>query len=128
MTVFGPLGPSLAPWLRSFKGFRGLLKSHADWYANLAGYRQMGLKYDDLLIEERPDVERAINRLTPRETYDRSYRFKRASHQSVLHKNLPKDQWITKEEDIRYLRPHVEEVVKEDNERKVWESLAVSRK
>lgn len=48
MTLFGPLGPSLAPWLRSFKGFRGTLKSHADWYANLAGYRKLGLKYDDL--------------------------------------------------------------------------------
>ena len=48
MSLFGPLGPSLAPWLRQFKGFRRVLKSHADWYANLAGYRKLGLKYDDL--------------------------------------------------------------------------------
>lgn len=48
MTLFGPLGPSLAPWVRSFKGIRRLVKSHADWYANIAGYRKLGLKYDDL--------------------------------------------------------------------------------
>ncbi|TCD60422.1 Cytochrome b-c1 complex subunit 7 [Steccherinum ochraceum] len=128
MTVFGPLGPSLAPYLRSFKGFRSALKTHADWYANLAGYRRMGLKYDDLLVEERPDVERAISRLTPRQIYDRTYRFKRASQQSILHKDLPKEEWLPAAEDVRYLKPHVEEVVKEDAERAVWDNIAVSRK
>ncbi|THH33987.1 hypothetical protein EUX98_g314 [Antrodiella citrinella] len=128
MTLFGPLGPSLAPWVRSFKGFRRLVKSHADWYANLAGYRKLGLRYDDLLVEERDDVQRALGRLTPRETYDRTFRFKRASHQAVLHKDLPKDQWVQASEDVRYLRPHVEEVAKEDTERAVWDNIAVSRK
>jgi len=88
----------------------------------------MGLRYDDLLVEERPDVQRALQRLTPRETYDRSWRFKLASQSSVQHKDLPKEQWVTPEQDIRYLKHHVEEVVKEDTERDVWDNMTVSRK
>lgn len=40
----------------------------------------------------------ALTRLTPRETYDRAFRFKRASQASVLHKELPKSEWIHPEE------------------------------
>ena len=40
----------------------------------------------------------AIGRLTTREAYDRIYRFRLASHASVLHKDLPKEQWIKPEE------------------------------
>lgn len=75
--------------------------------------------YLHLVAEERADVQRvrwflfsvflsvsfvetffvqALTRLTPREAYDRAYRFKRASHASVLHKELPKSEWIQPEE------------------------------
>jgi len=71
------------------------------------------------VAEERPDVERvsvgfpkcfsaslllkilsvqALTRLTPREAYDRAFRFKRASQASVQHKDLPKSEWIKPEE------------------------------
>jgi hypothetical protein len=40
----------------------------------------------------------ALTRLTPRETYDRAFRFKRASQASVLHKELAKSDWIHPEE------------------------------
>jgi hypothetical protein len=40
----------------------------------------------------------ALTRLTPRETYDRAFRFKRASQASVQHKELPKSEWIHPEE------------------------------
>lgn len=69
------------------------------------------------VVEERPDVQRvtfkyweywghlvdtcslqAIQRLTPREHYDRAFRLKRASQASVLHKPLPKEQWLAPEE------------------------------
>jgi ubiquinol-cytochrome c reductase subunit 7 len=88
----------------------------------------MGLKYDDLLVEESPEVQRALNRLTPREQYDRAYRFKLASQSSVQHKPLPKEQWISPTEDRRYLKPHVEEVIKEEQERQLWDTMAVERK
>ena len=48
MTIFGPLGPSLAGYVRSSKTLSGWLKPVSVWYANLAGYRRVGLKYDDL--------------------------------------------------------------------------------
>lgn len=117
------------------------------------------------MVEERPDVERvsyhsffaveripttlakALERLTPREQYDRAYRFKRAFQCAVLHDDLPKEQWIKAEEvcthvpvtcpynscypnrqDTRYLKPHVQEVEKEDQERRKWDNIAVERR
>ncbi|KAI9433994.1 cytochrome b-c1 complex subunit 7 [Lactarius indigo] len=124
----GPLGPSLASYVRSSRTLSKWLQPVATWYANLSGYRRVGLVYDDLLVEERPDVQRAISRLTPREAYDRAYRFKRASQASVLHKDLPQSEWTKPEEDVRYLKPHVLEVVKEDQERRVWDTINVARK
>ncbi|OBZ75678.1 Cytochrome b-c1 complex subunit 7 [Grifola frondosa] len=112
MTIFGPLGLSFAPAVRRSKTL----------------YKKVGLKYDDLIVEERPDVERAVGRLTTREIYDRSYRFKRASQCSVLHEELPKDQWTKPSEDVRYLTPHILDVVKEDAERQAWDTMAVQRK
>ena len=46
--LFGPLGPSLAPYVRSSRTLSKWLKPIASWYANLAGYRKVGLVYDDL--------------------------------------------------------------------------------
>ena len=91
----------------------------------------------------------ALRRLTPREQYDRAYRFKLASHSSVVHKPLPKEQWVSASEvsllsicyfslkaktgyfalqDKRYLTPHVEDVLKENEERQVWDTMKVERK
>jgi len=122
------LGYSLAGWIKSSRSLSKYVKPVANWYANLAGYRQMGLKYDDLLIEENPTVQRALNRLTSREQYDRAYRFKIAAQSSLLHKPLPKEQWVPASEDKRYLKPHVQEVVKENEERQVWDTMTVERK
>jgi ubiquinol-cytochrome c reductase subunit 7 len=124
----GPLGPSLAPYVRSSRTLSKWLKPVATWYANLAGYRKVGLVYDDLLVEERPDVQRALSRLTPREAFDRAFRFKRASQASVLHKDLSQSEWTKPEEDVRYLKPHVLEVAKEDQERGVWDTINVAKK
>ena len=44
----GPLGPSLAPYVRSSRTLSKWLKPVATWYANLSGYRKVGLVYDDL--------------------------------------------------------------------------------
>ena len=44
----GPLGPSLASYVRSSRTLSKWLKPVATWYANLAGYRKVGLVYDDL--------------------------------------------------------------------------------
>ncbi|KAF8232390.1 14 kDa subunit of cytochrome bd ubiquinol oxidase [Tricholoma matsutake] len=126
--MFGPLSVSLAPYVKSSRTLFKWLKPIATWYTNAAGYRKYGFKYDDLLVEERPDVQRALNRLTPQEKYDRAYRLKRASQASVLHAPLPREQWITPEEDSRYLRHHVLDVMKEDAERQMWDTGTIQRK
>ncbi|KIK31309.1 hypothetical protein PISMIDRAFT_670352 [Pisolithus microcarpus 441] len=122
------LGPSLAPHIRSSRTLKKWVAPVAQWYANLMGYRQMGLKYDDLQQEELPEVQRALGRLTQREYYDRVYRMKLAAHQSVLHKPLPKEQWMSTKEDVRYLKPHIVSVLEEDTERAAWDALSVQRK
>jgi ubiquinol-cytochrome c reductase subunit 7 len=50
---------SLAPKIKqSFSGFYKALKPLAGYYAKVAGHRKIGLKYDDLLIEEREDMQK----------------------------------------------------------------------
>lgn len=52
------LGVSVYQQIRSNKSLYRFLKPIAGWYANLAGYRQHGLKYDDLIIEENPVMQK----------------------------------------------------------------------
>lgn len=122
------LGPSLAPYVRSSRTLKKWVAPLAQWYANLMGYRKMGLKYDDLQQEGLPEVQRALGRLTQREYYDRVYRMKLSAHQSVLHKPLPKEQWMSAKEDIRYLKPHIVGVLEEETERAAWDTMTVQRK
>jgi len=126
--MFGPLGLSLAPYISSSRTLSRWVTPIANWYANASGYRKYGFKYDDLLVEETPDVQRALKRLTLKEQYDRAYRLKRASQASVLHAPIAKDQWTPSSEDVRYLKPHVVNVLKEENERKMWDNITVARK
>lgn len=50
---------SLAPLLKSSAGgVYKALKPLANAYAHITGYRQHGLRYDDLIIEEREDVQK----------------------------------------------------------------------
>ncbi|KAJ3572503.1 hypothetical protein NP233_g3039 [Leucocoprinus birnbaumii] len=125
--MFGPLSISFAPYIRSSKALSAWVKPIANWYANAAGYRKYGFKYDDLVMEENDEVQRALKRLTPQEAYDRAFRLKRASQASVLHKNLEKDQWIAASEDVRYLKPHVLSVLKEQAEREKWDNITVNK-
>lgn len=78
-----------------------MLKPVANAYANAAGHRKMGLRYDDLIIEESPRVQKAISRLPEKEAYDRVFRLRQAFQLSVIHRELPKEQWLpTKEVSI----------------------------
>lgn len=75
---------------------------------------------DDCLYET-PDVKEAIRRL-PRQLYDeRNFRLVRAMHLSLTKTVLPQDQWTKYEEDVKYLEPYLEEVIKEREEREEWE-------
>lgn len=83
---------------RRYRSLYRPMKKLADKYADICGYRQHGLKYDDLIIEENETVQKALKRLTPREEYDRAYRLRVASQLSVLHHPLPKEQQLTQQQ------------------------------
>lgn len=50
--------------MRASRGLFKLLKPVADAYSNLSGYRKVGLKYDDILIEETPTVQKVRSELS----------------------------------------------------------------
>ncbi|KAK4234492.1 cytochrome b-c1 complex subunit 7 [Achaetomium macrosporum] len=110
------------PWLAN------MLKPVANTYVNAAGYRQMGLWADDLILEEDETVLQALNRLTPRQRYDRLYRIRRATQLSLQHKILPKNEWTKPEEDVPYLQPILEQLVAEAKERQKLDTLTVLKK
>ncbi|WOO84974.1 Cytochrome b-c1 complex subunit 7 [Vanrija pseudolonga] len=125
----GPLGISFAKQIKAYSaGLYNSLRPLANAYANAAGHRKVGLKYDDLLVEERLDVEKAISRLPAKEGYDRVYRFRVAFQQDLMRRPLPKAEWVKAEDDVRYLAPLVEEVAREDAERATWDTIEVVRK
>ncbi|GAA5917107.1 hypothetical protein JCM8208_000632 [Rhodotorula glutinis] len=115
------LGISLANHLKASRGLYKALKPLADRYANLAGFRAYGLKYDDVLIEESASVQKAIGRLSEREAYDRAFRLRTASMCAIAHEELPKDKWIKPNEDTRYLKPFIKEVEAEEADRSAFD-------
>jgi hypothetical protein len=64
------------------------------------------IRWDDLLEEEDEVVQLALRRLTPKESYDRIFRIRRAVQCSYQHKLLPKEEW-TKPEEVRVTSTHL---------------------
>nr|XP_020462444.1 cytochrome b-c1 complex subunit 7 [Monopterus albus] len=96
-----------------------LLVGFQKWYYNLCGFNKLGLVRDDTLYED-ADVKEAVKRLPENVYNDRVFRLKRAMDLSMKHQILPKDQWTKYEEDIRYLKPYLDEVIREREERQEW--------
>lgn len=76
-------------------------------FIKYSGYRQLGLRFDDLIQEENDIVQTAIKRLPEDESYARVYRIIRAHQQELTHHLLPKNQWTTAEEDVPYMLPYL---------------------
>ncbi|XP_077258990.1 cytochrome b-c1 complex subunit 7 [Temnothorax americanus] len=91
------------------------------WCYNISRFNQYGLWRDDLLIED-ADVTEALRRL-PQEIKDqRNFRMVRAIQLDANKRILPEEEWTKYEEDVHYLKPYVDEVVKEREEREAWEA------
>ncbi|XP_013888656.1 cytochrome b-c1 complex subunit 7 [Austrofundulus limnaeus] len=89
------------------------------WYYNWCGFNKLGLmKYD--VYHEDEDVKEAVRRLPENVYNDRVFRIKRALHLSMKHRILPKEEWTKYEEDIPYLKPYLDEVIRERKEREEW--------
>ncbi|CAD6450842.1 64bbc860-8edb-441f-bebe-806af9bc3cc9 [Sclerotinia trifoliorum] len=120
--------PSLASWISKKPGLLKMMKPLASWYANAAGYRQLGLRADDLIPEESEEVLLALKRLPQKEAYDRVFRLRRALQCSVQHQLLPKEQQTKPEEDHLYLSPIIAEIAAEAKERADLEALTITKK
>ncbi|KAH6986145.1 cytochrome b-c1 complex subunit 7 [Ilyonectria destructans] len=119
---------SLAPYILRRPWLARLFKPAATWYVNAAGYRQLGLRHDDLLEEENDAAQKALKRISAKDSYERIYRIRRAVQCSYQHKLLPKEQWTTTATDTRYLSPVIEGVKAEMAEKEELDSIAVIRK
>ncbi|KAI0179094.1 putative ubiquinol--cytochrome-c reductase [Hypoxylon sp. FL1284] len=117
--------PSLAPFIFKRPWLHNMMKPLANWYGNAAGYRQLGLRADDLIVEENEDVVKALKRLPEKEAYDRVYRLRRAFQASTTHKLLPKSEWTKPDEDVPYLQPLINQIALEEKERAALDSLTV---
>ncbi|KAK2873385.1 Cytochrome b-c1 complex subunit 7 [Arthroderma sp. PD_2] len=109
------------PWVRN------MMKPVANWYVGAAGYRKLGLRFDDLIPEENDTVQLALKRLPPKEAYDRIYRIRRAVQCSVEHQLLAEKDHTKPEEDIRYLQPLIDAIQREKAERAELDSLVIKR-
>ncbi|XP_045465478.1 cytochrome b-c1 complex subunit 7-like [Harmonia axyridis] len=87
---------------------------------NLSGFKKYGLMRDDLLDEDRADVQEALKRLDEKILDERNYRLIRAAQLSLEKHILPKEQWTKFEDDKLYLTPIVKQVRKEWEEMEEW--------
>lgn len=115
--------PSLAPYVLRRAWLKNALAPVANWYADAAGYRKMGLRADDLIPEESENVQLALKRLPPKELYDRVFRMRRAFQCSLSHSLLPEKEQTTREEDVPYLSPIIAEIEAEQAERSELDTL-----
>ncbi|PSN63883.1 14 kDa subunit of cytochrome bd ubiquinol oxidase [Corynespora cassiicola Philippines] len=120
--------PSLAPYIVKRPWLLKWMKPLSNWYCNAAGYRQLGLKADDLIPEENDTVQLALKRLPPKEAYDRVFRLRRAFQLSVAHQLLPKEEWTKPEDDHAYLSQYIEQIEAEFKEREDLESMVVQKR
>lgn len=64
----------------------------------MANFSDHNCRFDDLIEEETDIVQKALKRLSPKESYDRVFRLRRAVQLSYQHKLLPKNEWTKPEE------------------------------
>ncbi|KAL5120529.1 Cytochrome b-c1 complex subunit 7 [Pleosporales sp. CAS-2024a] len=120
--------PSLAPFINKRPWLQRWMKPLASWYCNAAGYRQLGLRADDLLPEENDVVQTALKRLQPQEAYDRVFRLRRAMQLSMSHQLLPKEEWTKEEDDTAYLTSKIKEIEAEMAEREDLEAMVITKR
>lgn len=94
-------------------------------FTEIAGYRKMGLRTEDLLIEENDVMQTALRRLPAKESYERVFRIATAMQCSLSHKLLPKNEQIKAEDDKCYLLPYILEAEAEARERAELDNIAV---
>ncbi len=96
-----------------------LNKTFGAAYRESCGHRKYGLYYEDLFIETEA-VQEALRRLPDDVMQARLRRMKVASQCYVTNTELPREEWVTDEQDVPYLSPYVKEVEREDRDRTLF--------
>ncbi|RMZ81044.1 hypothetical protein DV738_g2484, partial [Chaetothyriales sp. CBS 135597] len=119
--------PSLAPYILKRPWLKRWMVPLANWYADAAGYRKLGLKADDLIPEENAVVQLALKRLPPKEAYDRVFRLRRAFQCSLAHQLLPPSEHTKPQDDTPYISPIIAEIEANIKERADLDAIKVVR-
>lgn len=82
---------------------------------------------DDLIPEESDTVQTALARLDAQARYDRIFRIRRAVQCSISHKLLPKAEWTSAQEDVRYLSPIIQLIEAEAAEKATLDTMTVAK-
>nr|XP_012138347.1 PREDICTED: cytochrome b-c1 complex subunit 7-like [Megachile rotundata] len=85
---------------------------------NLSRYNRYGLYTHDILNFYEPIIEEVLRRL-PKDVLDaRNFRCIRAAQLDFMKTYLPKEKWITYEQDLeyRYMEPYIQEIIEERQE------------
>jgi len=108
------------------RGFKGnptgfkLKWKTACYYA--CRFPKYGLMRDDVLCPNYPINQEAVKRLPQKLQDERQFRISRALLCSTKKIYLPREQWMTPEEDVHYLLPYVDEIEAERAEEDAWTS------
>lgn len=94
-------------------------------FTKAAGYREMGLKTEDLFAEENEVVSTALRRLPSEDSYKRIYRIAVAFQASINQQLAPVVDRIKPEEDTSYLVKHLLEAEAQIHEREELDNLTV---
>lgn len=95
-------------------------------FTKVAGYRELGLKTEDLFAEENEVVSTALRRLPPDVSYKRVYRIAVAFQASLTQQLAPPADRIKPEEDTSYLVKHLLEAEAQIHEREELDNLTVT--
>lgn len=108
------------------------MKKIAKFTYEQSNYGKYGLYFDDVWGASHPELIPVINEAIRRFQISdpaghdrRQFRIIRAFQLEINKDYLPQDQWITYEKDQtdgRYLYPYVEEIRREEAEKKAWNS------
>ncbi|SCW02996.1 LAFE_0G00650g1_1 [Lachancea fermentati] len=99
----------------------------AHQFVKFSGYRELGLRFDDLLAEENDIAQTALRRLPEDESYARIFRIIRAHQTELTHHLLPKSQWVKPEEDVPYMLPYLLEAEAAAKEKEDLDNLELTK-
>ncbi len=112
--VAGTMSAMFEPVIKRFAGMY--------WRQVERRLRRYGLLYEDILIDQTPEMKEALRRLPKEEYVARAMRQKRAVDLGVKKLYLPEEMQTNYNARRMYLQPYLTQVINEELEKAAWES------